>query len=170
MSTPYPLDFQWNGEAMIPKSQKLADRQYVVGEFYRLVPHEERSGASHKHYFAAVHDAWQNLPDEMALQFPTSEHLRKFALIQAGYCTERTIACSSKEEARKIAAFVKPFDEFAIVIVRGTVIRVFNAKSQSNRAMNKKDFQDSKDKVLGIVSQLIGVKPAELKDQVGKAA
>lgn len=167
-----PITFQWNGEAMVPHPRYMAqcNRAFAVGENYPLIVHEERSGNSHRHYFAAVHDAWLNLPDDLALNFRTSEHLRKWALIQAGYASERTIACSSREEARKVAAFIKPMDEYAVVLVRGDCIKVFTAESQSHRNMGKKRFQESKDKVLEILSGLIGVKPAELSAQVGQAA
>lgn len=167
-----PITFEWSGEAMVPHKRYMAqcERHFEVGQTYPLIVHEERSGASHKQYFAAVHDAWLNLPDDIALSFPSSEHLRKWALVKAGYATERVIACSSKEEARKVAAFIRPIDEYAVVIVREASIKIYTAMSQSHRAMGKKPFQDSKEKVLGIVSNLIGVKPAELTGQVGKAA
>ena len=57
MTTVYPVNFRWDGEAMVPLNPRLADRYYVVGETYRLEPREERSPNSHNHYFAAVHEA-----------------------------------------------------------------------------------------------------------------
>jgi hypothetical protein len=163
-----PITYQWNGEAMVPmrRFQKACDQQFVIGEFYRLEPIEERSAQSHRHYFACINDAWLNLRDEMAGRFITPEHLRKYALVKAGYCDERTIVCSSKAEAHRLAAFIKPMDEFAVVLVFDATVRVYTAKSQSLRAMGKKDFQESKDKVLEIVSEMIGVKP----DELGRAA
>ena len=44
---------------------------FVVGEIYRMNAVEERSLASHNHFFAALHDAWLNLPDEKAMGGPT---------------------------------------------------------------------------------------------------
>ena len=42
---------------------KQADRDFVVGMTYRLVKHRERSTTTHNHYFAAINEAWQSLPD-----------------------------------------------------------------------------------------------------------
>ena len=167
-----PVIFTWSGDAMEPQQRfrRLCDRQYVIGEHYALVPQEDRSASSHRHYFASLHDAWLNLPEDQAERFPTSEHLRKYALIRAGYYDERSIVCASKAEAQRIAAFVKPMDEYAVVIAREATVRVFTAKSQSLKAMGRKAFQNSKQKVLDIVADMIGVDAARLQQQAGLAA
>ncbi|MVA98881.1 hypothetical protein GN330_16660 [Nitratireductor sp. CAU 1489] len=155
-----PILYQWDGEAMIPAAQhwaRQADRQFVVGERYRMVEHHDRSANSHRHFFACIHDAWQNLPDRMLEQYPTSEHLRKKALIWKGYRDERSIVCASAAEAQRVAAFVKPMDDFAVVTVKDAVVRVWTAKSQSVKAMGRKEFQDSKSDVLDFVDDLLGV-------------
>lgn len=134
----------------------LADRHYGQGEVCRLVPHEERSINSHSHYFAALAEAWHNLPDELAIQFPSVDALRKYALIRTGHCDSRSVTCSSVEEARKIVGFIKAFDQYAVVDIKGDVITHYTARSQSYRAMNKAGFRQSKDDALSFVSQLIG--------------
>jgi len=126
-------------------------------------PSDRRSAVSHSHYFAAVNEAWRNLPEDMADDFPTSEHLRKWALVKSGFRDERSIACSSRAEALRIAAFVRPIDEFAIVVVREAVVTVYTAKSQSLRAMGKAEFQRSKDGVLDVLAKLIGTSTEDLK-------
>ena len=165
-----PIVFTWDGDAMVPINPRAADRQYVVHETYRLAPYEERSVNSHNHYFAAVHDGWGNLPEHYAERFPTDEHLRKFALIKAGYHDQRSIVGSSKAEAQRIAAFIRPSDEFAIVTVLQATVTVFTAKSQSLRAMGKAEFQRSKEAVLDIIASLIGVPADTLKQNAGRAA
>lgn len=173
MTAPSPVLFLWDGEAMRPAGpywQRRADAEFVVGERSQLIRHEERSHNSHAHYFAALNDAWLSLPDHLAMQYPTAEHLRKHALIATGFRDERKIACSSIIEARKIAAFIKPMDEYALVIPRGDVVVVATAKSQSMKAMGKAVFQDSKQKVLDYVSALIGVEPEALSANAGRAA
>lgn len=163
-----PLLMQWTGEAMRPTSRfsRMADRQYVVGELYLIDAIEERSGKSHNHYFAIVNQAWVNLPEDIAERFSSSEHLRKFALIKAGFRDERSIVCASKAEALRVAGFVKPLDEYAVVTVLEAVVTVYTAKSQSAKAMGKAKFQESKEAVLGVLAGLIGVEPAAL----GRAA
>lgn len=173
MSGPPPIPFAWDGESFTPASQYWArrcDEHYVIGETYRMVPHEERSQRSHAHYFASVNETWKNLPDDQLERFPTAEHLRKWALIRAGYREERNIVCSSKAEAQRVAAFIRPIDDYAVVIVRDAVVIQYTAKSQSTRAMDKKTFQESKEAVLNILSELIGVDAQTLQRETGRAA
>lgn len=159
-----PIPFVWNGDAMVAPARfaRLCDKQFAVGEVYPLIVHEDRSTNSHNHFFAAVHEAWKNLPERLTARYPTSDHLRKWALIKAGYADERSIACPTAEEALRVAAFIKPMDDYAIIVVADTTIKVFTAKSQSARAMDKKTFQESKQAVLDIAAELIGVDVATL--------
>jgi len=168
-----PLMFTWDGEAMVPKSPRMADRQYVVGQDYRLAEQEERSGASHRHYFAQIAETWRNLPDELAMEFTDTEKLRKHALIMTGWFKERKFAASSPVEARKIAAFLlERQDEYALISVAGNVVVERVARSQSTRAggMRKAEFQKSKDDVLLWISDLIGVEPRVVAANTDKAA
>lgn len=162
------LPFTWNGEAMIPARgfAKRCDAEFTIGMVYNLEAVEQRSAKSHAHYFAAVNEAWQNLPEEQADRFPTSEHLRKWCLIRAGFAEQRQIVAASKAEAQRIAAFVKPMDGYAVVTVRDAVVTVWTAESQSMRAMGKERFQASKTAVLELLSLMIGADPVEL----GRAA
>lgn len=166
-----PLPFQWDGEAMRvrPSFQKRADELFCVGETYTMEVLEERSAASHRHYFAAINEAWANLPDHLAEQYPTSEHLRKGALIRAGYRDERSIVCASRAEALRVAAFVKPLDTYALVTVTEAVVRVFTAQSQSQRAMGKDLFLKSKADVLETLAAMIGVQTATLHEHARAA-
>jgi hypothetical protein len=160
------LPFRWSGEVMTPLHPRRADAAFVIGEVYTLAEVQGRSAASHNHYFAALNDAWLNLPEDKAERFPTADHLRKWALIRAGYRDERSIVCASKAEAQRVAAFLKPMDDYAVVVVSEAVVTVYTAKSQSVKAMGKQDFQASKDAVLTVLAEMIGVEPAQL----GKAA
>lgn len=155
MSNARTMGFIWNGEAMHPRIAGLAARSFEKGRVYLMDVVEQRSRASHDHYFATVADLWANLPE--GVDFATPEHLRKFALIKSGWHDSRSIGCASKAEAQRVAAFVKPMDDFAIVTVTGALVTVYTAKSQKIRLMGKADFQKSKDDVLGVIAAMIGV-------------
>ena len=170
MTVIHPIKFRWTGEAMIPLVKSVAERQYEVGETYRLEPWEERSPASHGHYFAAINEGWRNIPEHLAERWPTPEHLRKWLLIKAGYHDERSIVAASKAEAHRIATFVKPLDDYAIVTVTEAVVTIYTAKSQSMRAMGKQEFGESKRKVLEVLSGMIGVSQEDLNANAGRAA
>lgn len=163
-----PFEAIWRDGAFHPldRYHNTVAAEFGEGECVRLERHEERSGKSHNHFFAALNDAWLNLPEGEAERFPSSEHLRKWALIRAGYRDERTFVAASKAEGERLVAFVKPMDDYAVVVRRDAVVTVYTAKSQSVKAMGKADFQASKDAVLEKVAALIGMQPAQL----GKAA
>lgn len=158
-----PLAYQWDGEALIPRVPRLADKHMVVGETYMMVPHEDRSDATHKHEFVWLREAWMNLPEDVAVNYPTPEHLRKRALIEAGYCDETIVDAGTKAAALRTAAFVRAIDDFAMVFVKDQFVIRRTAKSQSRRAMKKAEFQASKTAIMEIISNMIGVTPAELQ-------
>ncbi len=167
-----PIPYRWEGDCFIPMPGfgKRCDEAFVVGEVYRLSEHQDRSDASHRHYFACINEAWENLTEHMAAQFPTPDHLRKFALIKAGHADSRQMVASSKAEAVRLAAFIKPIDDYALVLVDGAVVTVWTARTQNMRAMDRKTFQASKDAVLAIVAEMIGTTPAALSANAGQAA
>lgn len=71
--------------------------------------------------------------------------------------------CSSGAEAIRWAANLrKEVDEYALVIVERSVVRVMKAKSQSRKAMAKADFQASKTAILEWVAGLLDVAPETL--------
>lgn len=154
-----PLMTTWDGEHLVPfpRFMKRCDKELVIGENYQVQLIEERSARSHNHYFASIHELWMSLPEDLAERFPTEEHLRKHALIKAGFYDQRSIVGESKAAATRIAAFIRQLDEYAIVIVEGNTVTQYTAKSQSSRAMGKEVFQDSKQKVLDVISEMVGV-------------
>lgn len=142
---------------MVPLQPRMADKHYVIGQRYIMEERLERSSASHRAYFAEINDLWSSLSDDQMEQWPNPDALRKAALIQAGFRDEKSIVLSSKAEAQRVAAFVKPQDEFAVVSLSGATVVVLTAKSQSLRAMGKEDFNLSKEAVLNAIAQMIGV-------------
>lgn len=165
MAAPSPIACVWTGETFrpLPGHFRRAAEQYGEGEVVTLAPVEDRSAASHRHYFAAINEAFQNLPEVMTERFASPEHLRKYALVRAGYRDERTIVASSKAEAKRLEAFIKPMDEYAFVVRSEATVTVYTAKSQNMRAMGKAEFQASKDKVLTVLASLIGVDVTQLR-------
>lgn len=165
-----PMAFSWDGEHMVPRHRTRADRHYVVGENYWLAPWEERSQATHDHQFAWLADAWANLPEDLKDLYPTPKHLRKRALIEAGYYDEQITDAGTNAAALRVAAMLRTIDEFSLVVVRGPLVVRRTAKSQSRRSMDRKTFQDSKQKVLEIVADMIGVPAEQLQAEAGRAA
>lgn len=157
-----PTVFTWDGEHMIPKHPRAADQRFTIGQEYVLSEFQYRSQNSHDHYFAVVNEAWKHLSEADAIEFPTSEMLRKKALIQCGFRDETSVPCASKSEALRWAAAMRSVDDYAIVIVTGSTVTRYTAKSQSMRAMGAKVFQASKQAVLDLIADKIGVTVEDL--------
>lgn len=165
-----PIICEYDGEAFIPVRQRQADKDFVVGIRYPLVIHEDRSTKTHNHEFAWLRDAWMNLPEDLADIYPTAEHLRKRALIQAGFYDEQIVDAGSQAAALRVAAAFRSREEFSLVIVRGSLVILRTAKSQSRRAMTRKEFQESKTAIMDVIAAMIDVKPAQLEREAGRAA
>lgn len=163
MTQPIAARYNGTGFDLLPRFQRIADERFVIGQIYTLEEREERSSASHRHFFACVREAWANLPEEYDGRWATDTHLRKWALIQVGYRDEETIVCGSKAEALRLSAMVKRLDDFSVVVVRDAVVTVLRAKSMSQKAMDKATFQKAKDAVLSMLSTMIGTTPAQLE-------
>ena len=158
------LTFTWDGDGFVPVAacRRAANELYVVGERYRMDIVEDASQRSRSHYFAVLRETWLNLPDLRAAEFGSVEHLRKRGLIETGHYDERRFAASSPLEARKLLAFLKPTDEYAVFAVAGNIVVERKAKSQSRKAMGGPTFARSKDDVLGWCANLLGVPSEEL--------
>lgn len=165
-----PVFFQWDGEAMIPRNPKRADAEYAVGEIYPLVPLEDRSQASHAHEFAWLKEAWLQLPESLTDLYPTPEHLRKRALIEAGFYDETIIDAGTNAAALRVASAIRAREEFSLVIVRGPAVVIRTAKSQSRRAMQKNEFQASKTAIMEVIGAMIGAPIDQISRHAGRAA
>lgn len=160
-----PFQAIWEQGVLRPLNRyhNLLHAELGEGEVITLERREERSKKSHDHFFVLVEEAFNNLPDAQAGRWATPDHMRRWALIKAGYHDRSEFVCASKAEAPRLAAFLRQIDDYAVIVVSDAVVTRFTAKSQKLKVMGARDFQDSKTKVLEILSDLIGVAPAELQ-------
>lgn len=160
-----PLVWRWHEGAMHPlhRFARQAHQQYEVDQTYFLGEIEERSEASHRHEFAWLRDAWQTLPETIAADYPSVEHLRKRALINTGWCDVRDYACASRAEALRLATALRgELDDYTVIVPKDAVVRVLRAKSQARGKMNPANFKQSKTDILEWVANLLGVEPSRL--------
>lgn len=174
-----PLPFRWDMArgVMIPEQRfsALARRQFTDGVVYVL---EGFTPASHKergHYFASIKQAWDNLDDEATARYPTPEHLRKWALVKAGWRQENQTVCDNKEDALRLAAFLRKLDDYAVVVVRENVVSIYIARSQKigrpeDGLMTEEEWRRSRDDVLAILSGKIGVTSKTLEKEGRRAS
>lgn len=157
-----PLICKWTGEALEPLARfhNIANAHLVMGQLYVVEPEQPRSMASHRHQWPAIKEAWMNLPENIASEFPTPEHLRKRGLIECGYRDEYKFACASPADlAQVIAAFSKG-EKYAVISTSGNTGVIWIPKSQSMKEMPGGEFNKSKQAVLDWAWGLCGLKPA----------
>lgn len=112
-----------------------------------------------RRFFAVLRDVHANLPDALRERFPSSEALRRTALISTGYCDLSTFVADSENGAHGLAAFLKKRDRYSIFEVRDRVLRVWTARSMSRRALHKKQFQEVARAALDWIHQETGIDP-----------
>ena len=146
---------------MVPLRPKEADRRFVCDQIYWLVEApDELSAKSMRHQFAVLKKAWENLSEADKEQFPTPQHLRKRALIEAGFYTESAIEVGDQATAGRLAVSLRRRDTFAVIFVRDGYL--FERVAESQSSMDRERFQKSKDAIFEIVANMIGVSVAEL--------
>lgn len=170
MSAPFNARFDGGFFRPLGRYAEECAATFKDGQICRLEAIEGRSMKSHNHQFAWIAEAWRNLPEDLSDDFPSPEHLRKRALVQAGYYHETMLDVGSKAGALRVASDYKNRLEFAYIIVRGPIVVIREPMSQSIRAMGAKRFQESKTAIMEIVADLIGVAPEQLQQEAGKAA
>lgn len=148
----------------------MAARQFELDAEYPIAPVEPRSRASHDHYFAALHEGFLNLPEKFAARFPSEDHLRYWLLIKTGWCHETEVETVSEKEALNLMKSWRRRDPYAVMQRFEKKVIIRWAKSQDHRSMGKKDFQKSKNDVLELLSQIIGVQVGKLKKEAGRHA
>lgn len=162
----------WNGNAFIPDSnaaKAFCARAYRMGQPLTVFIMQERTERTHNHQFAWLDDALENLPERYseAPWAASPEHLRKYALISTGFFNVKSIATESDAEALRWSEVLRTIDPFSVVAIRGDVVHLFTAQSQSMKAMGKERFQRSKTAILNFVANIIGATPEELA-QMGR--
>ena len=136
---------------------KHCDKVLVVGQIYRFDLRQDRSESYHRLYFSALNEAWANLPEPWSVMFPTVEHLRKYALIKAGWYDTHSVVTSSAAEAQRLRLAAAWADEYAVVTIAGSTVTIYRARSQSFRAQDRAQFNEIAPKVLAVVADMIGV-------------
>lgn len=162
----------WSGLHWDPAPQylRLMQRMHRPGdEVWLGEDKKERSKSSHDALMAEIRDYWENLPEYLHMEFPSDEHLRKRALIVAGYCDMKDLVLESEASAERAAALIGSLEgsQYALVQAVGCVVRVYTARSmkmlKNGGGMDRRTFQEAKDRVLHLCANAIGLTSEELK-------
>ena len=161
-----------NTGAMVPAARyrNVAKSQFAAGGEHVLEETAERSRASHGFFFATLNDLFNSIPEKMAPRWPKLDHFRRWCLIETGWFDEKEFEVISEKHAKALGAFIRTNDSFSRISIHGKKVIVRTAKSQSMKAMGKDDFNKSKNDVLDLACQLVGVTRTEAVKHGGRAA
>lgn len=169
----------WTGQALEPDGNyamhQLHDR-LGAGEVINVDLDPDRSAKSHKHQFAFVRTAWQNLPETLknAPFAKNADTLRKHALIATGFCDTEMVPVGCPRRADRVAASMSRLAArlhgYSVTSIEGPVVYCHTPHSQSQRTMGAKAFQESKQAILEWLAQLLGVSPDQLANAGRKEA
>lgn len=153
-----PILARWTGETFLLARRHLGRlKDLVAGEDYVLHVDEVRSVNEHQAFFATVKESWATLPEDVALRFPSADHLRKYALIKSGFCTKTDIVCASNSQALILAETAREMDSYALVALNERTVTIWRAESQAYKAMGKERFTASQRAVRDYVAHLLDV-------------
>lgn len=154
---------------MIPHQRfvEMCIRQFEHGEDYALGPVEGVSSKSRAHFFASLKSAWDSLPFELVQQYPSVAHLRKKAVVVAGWAKHTHTVFDTPKDAVNHAKDLRKIDEYAVIKCSGCVVDFWIAKSIRPGQINGKKWQEVKDKALDWVATLARTTRAELEANPG---
>jgi hypothetical protein len=157
----WAIKLLWTGEVLKPAHPMREELK--VGSVHRFVLDDERSIASHNHYFAALQIAYNNLPENTQARFQCFEHFRAWCLMKCGYAKQDLYPMDTEKDAKVLATAIGGRHPFAIITISGTTVQVLTPMSQSKSAMGHDLFQASKVAVLDLAASMIGISTDELK-------
>jgi hypothetical protein len=167
-----PMLYKWDGAAFTPTPyfKAQAEKQLQFGRTYRLEAVEIRSSESHKHYFACINTAFDNLPEAHANRWQTPDQLRKWALCQTPFRDTQEFHAPSHAEAIRLATHFAQLREFSVCEIRDNMVLRHTPHSQDYAQMADREFQASKSAVLDVLANILGVPAEDLAREGGKAA
>lgn len=140
----------------------LCARQFELDEDYPLGPVEGVPSRSRAAIFAQVHDTWDNLPEDDK-RFPSEEHLRKVALVRAGWAFHSQTVLDTEADAQRFAIGLRKVDAYAVIKVSDCTVDVWVAKSIAAGQIGAEEFAAVKKKALAWLASLTGSTPEELE-------
>ena len=110
-----------------------------------------------RRFFAQLRDIHGSLPDHLRQRWPSSETLRKHALIAAGHCDVMTVVAGSKAAVPGLVAAFMAIDRFCIVVPSGTVLMVSRARSMNRTNLLRPQFHEVAEKCFAWIEAQTGI-------------
>ena len=173
-----PVSFTWLADEgrMVPSdiaAVAICRKQFTDRQAYPMEVVQQRSMPAHRRYFAALHDGWLNLSEEYKDRFKTDEHLRAYALVHTGFCTEVDYPFESRKDALLAARIIRTRSAYSVIKVSGDVVKVFDPESQAvygPNAMPPERFKESSNAVLDLIATMARTTRDTLLKEGGQSA
>lgn len=156
-------------KVMVPHNRfaRLCNRQFELEEDYALGPVDNVPGRSRASFFMSVHNAWDSLPEDSDEVFASEEHLRKRALVKAGWADHSVTNWKTKADARRHAVDLRKIDGYAVIAVNGEgdswTVDVWVARSIAAGQIKGEEFKGVKMRAERWLASLSGCTTEELK-------
>jgi len=169
---------RWLGDMLEPMrdSQVWLNENMVVGMVYRLDVIFPRDRNLHAARFAALGEAYRQLPERYAKMFVNFEHFRKWLLVKEGYCTIEDFAAASNTEAHRYLlmherSHDKPgHKDFKFAVIEGNVVRIITPTSMGEKSMKPDEFREATSKMLERAADMIGISVSDLRQNTNRSA
>lgn len=152
---------------------KVLEEQLQQGATVVFTEDKERSSKQHRWLFACIRKAFETLPEKQIPRFPTAEHLRKGALIKAGWCDIHQQAFSSAKVADLAAKSFKlgvnlttGGKNYTLAIANDNVVTYAVPRSISFKACRGPDWEAVCIGVINYLSELVECDVTELLDGI----
>lgn len=137
-------------------------------------PGKPRSIDQHRRYFAMIAAAFHHWPNARDRQFTSSEELRKWAQMKAGYReigAQIPLSGIGREKALMLVeAAIRASGSYAVPVLHGDTLVVFRPKSIAFGKLAHIDACKLFDDVAAIIEQEVGVSADRLLKETAGAA
>ena len=110
-----------------------------------------------RRFFAQLRDVHANLPGHLRQRWPSTETLRKHALIAAGHCDVMTVAAGSKAAVEPLMKAFQAMDGYSIVEPTGTILTIYRARSMSRKHLLRPQFHEVAEKCFAWIETQTGI-------------
>lgn len=143
------------------------------GDIVAMTEDAGRSMKQHRWLFACIRKAYDTLPERQISRFPSEEHLRKYALIKAGWCDVHQQAFSSPVNAELAAKAFKvganlttEGKNFTLAIANGNIVTYAVPRSISFKACKGQAWETVCQGVVDYLCELVGCDVTQLLDGI----
>jgi hypothetical protein len=168
---PQPITVVWSGTHLTPITRYHNVAANMFGEpgtVHVIELSSDRNAARHKACMAALHEAYDNLPEDIAKHFDNFDHFRADALIRTGHCDTRQVDEKLVRGGKHIRVS-HPYSQIS-VSPDGKWVIVKQPKSQAFNAMGEAEAKQVESDLIDYAASLIGVPVGQLRKEAGRSA